>query len=83
MPRPIFSPFSDQILEMENPPSSSGGNTSSTAAAETAQPSKWLDAHYDPVAGLYTFTQVSVVGESMRHYGSKQLVTETSTSTFL
>ena len=78
MPRPISS-LLDQISEMENPPSSSsGGNTSSTATAETAQPSKWLDAHYDPVAGLYTFTQVGVVRKDILHYGSKQLDTETS-----
>jgi len=48
---------------MENPPSMTGGNTSANSAAETAQPSKWLDAHYDPVAGLYTFTQCMTLAD--------------------
>jgi len=49
---------------MENPPSgNTSSSSSSTSLVDANQPSKWLDAHYDPVAGLYTFTQCMTLAD--------------------
>ena len=44
--------------------------------------SKWLDAHYDPLASLYTFTQCVALSDISADGDNKLIIADLGTGTY-